>query len=257
MKPVLFELLGFEVHAYGLLLAISFAVSIIGTNIATKQHRAEFPVILDLGLWILLGSVLGARIVFVFTELAYFNKYPVEIIKLSSDGLSFHGGLLGGFFAGFWFCRFNQVNPWKLADIVSPFIAIGYSITRIGCFLEGCCYGKASSLPWALRCSVNDSLLRHPTQLYSLAGSLIIFLVLWLLRNHKQFPGFLFLLYIGLYSIVRFIVEIYRESPIVFPWLSFTQLICIISAFFAFGLIWLMQLKLRKGVDNAIPEVNR
>lgn len=257
MKPVLFEFLGFEVHSYGLLLAVSFAIGIIGTSIATKEHGIRFSTIIDLGLWILLGSVLGARIVFILTKWAHFIKYPDEIIKLSSDGLSFHGGLLSGFLAGFWFCCSHKINPWKLADRVSPFIAIGYSITRIGCFLDGCCYGKASALPWALRCSGNDSLLRHPTQIYSLTGSLIIFLIIWLLRNHKQFPGFLFLLYIGLYSIVRFIVEFYREGPIVLPCLNLAQLSCIVSAFLAFGLIRLRQLKLRKGVYDAVSEVNR
>ncbi|HBE79675.1 MAG TPA: prolipoprotein diacylglyceryl transferase [Firmicutes bacterium] len=238
MRPVLFSIFGWPIHSYGLMLAIAFVVAIFGVGRAAKKQDIKFEIIVDFATWVLIGAVVGARLAYVITEYRYFIQVPWwEVLKVNSGGLAFHGGLLGGFLAGYIFIRHKRIFPWKLADIVTPYIALGYSIVRIGCFLNGCCYGKVTTVPWALRCAANDISLRHPTQLYSMLGSLILFVILWRLRNHKRFAGFLFLLYIGLYSIMRFIVEIFRESPMVFPWLSLAQLVCIILGIVAFGLI--------------------
>ena len=192
-----------------------------------KKEGVTFDTIVDLATWVLIGAIFGARVAYVITEYQYFIHVSWwEVFKVTSGGLAFHGGLIGGFLAGFWFIKRKKLYPWKLVDLFTPFIALGYSIVRIGCLLNGCCYGKITTVPWALRCPANDLSLRHPTQLYSMIGSLILFGILWRGRHRHHFAGFLFLLYLGLYSIMRFIVEIYRESPMVFPWLSLAQLVC-------------------------------
>jgi phosphatidylglycerol:prolipoprotein diacylglycerol transferase len=248
----LFKIFGFSVHGYGLMLAIAFLVGIFGVAKMAKPHGVSFDDVVDLAIWIIIGAVIGSRAAYVITEYHYFLTVPWwHIFWVGSGGLAFHGGLIGGFLAGFWLIRSKKIYPWKLADIVAPFIALGYSIVRIGCFMNGCCYGKVSNVPWALHCAASDSALRHPTQLYSMIGSLILFLVLFRLRNHRQFSGFLFLLYIGLYSIMRFIVEIFRESPVFLPGLSLAQLVCIILATAAFGLIWFFKRRERKRSTNA------
>ena len=242
MKSELFNIFGLSVHAYGLMLSIAFLVGIIGISREARRYNLTTDNIVDLATWILIGAVVGARLVYVLTEIKFFLTRPWwETLMINSGGLAFHGGLLGGFLAGFLFTKLKKIHPWKLADIVAPFIALGYAIVRLGCFLNGCCYGKVSHLPWAVRCSAQDALLRHPTQLYSMLGSLIIFLILYRLRNHQQFAGFLFLLYIGLYGIMRFIVEIFRESPMVFPWLSIAQLVCIFMFLSSFTAIFFIK----------------
>lgn len=256
MRSVLFEVFGLQVHAYGFMLAIAFLVGIFGVSRAVKKEGIGTDTIIDLGTWILIGAVVGSRLAYVITEYRYFMTAPWwEVFMINSGGLAFHGGLIGGFLAGFGFIKIKKLHPWKLADVVAPYIALGYSLVRLGCFMNGCCYGKiAPSLPWAVRCSANDLMLRHPTQLYSALGSFILFLILIKLNNHRQFHGFLFLLYIGLYSILRFIVEIFRESPMVFPWLSLAQLVCIMMGTFAFGMIAFLewrQHKTRTDVDGA------
>ncbi|HEX7714596.1 MAG TPA: prolipoprotein diacylglyceryl transferase [Bacillota bacterium] len=245
----LFRIFGLSIHAYGLMLAIAFLVAIFAIAKVGKPLGIEFDTIIDLATWVIIGAVIGARIAYVLTNLPYFLSSPWwEVFMVSSGGLAFHGGLIGGFGAGFWFVKRRGIYPWRLADLVAPFIALGYSIVRIGCFLNHCCYGKVSNLPWALPCGP-DLAARHPTQLYSFLGSLILFGILWRFRNHKQFPGFLFLLYLGLYSIMRFIVEIFREGPMIFPWLTEAQLVCIILGGAAFGLIgWF-----RRGAQNGRP----
>ncbi|HYH03689.1 MAG TPA: prolipoprotein diacylglyceryl transferase [Bacillota bacterium] len=230
MKPVLFEIYGFAIHSYGLMLAIAFIIGIIGVRKTSRDQSVNPDHIVDLGIWILIGAVVGARIAYVATEYRYFSHFPIEIFKINSGGLAFHGGLIGGFLAGFWYTKKQQLDTWKIADLVTPFIALGYAIVRVGCLLNGCCYGIQTTLPWALRCAAEDSMLRHPTQVYSMLGSLILFGLLWALRGHRQFSGFLFFAYVVFYSVMRFIVEYFREGPKLFPWLSLAQGVCLALA---------------------------
>jgi phosphatidylglycerol:prolipoprotein diacylglycerol transferase len=252
----LFKIFGLAVHGYGLMLAIAFLVAIFGVGRIAKREGISFDNIIDLAIWVIIGAVVGARIVYVFSEYRYFLSSPwYTVFLVNWGGLVFYGGLIGGFLAGFWYVLRKKLHPWKLADMVAPFIALGYSIVRIGCLMNGCCYGTLTNVPWALRCAAGDTALRHPTQIYSMLGSLIIFFILLRFRRHKQFAGFLFLLYVGLYSIMRFIVEIFREAPRIFPWLSIMQLVCIISAIVAFGLIWLVKHLERRTKLDATSEV--
>jgi len=238
VKSELFNFFGLSVHAYGLMLAIAFLVAIFGISRNARRCDLTTDTIIDLATWILIGAVLGARMIYVLTEIRFFMTRPWwEVLMINSGGLAFHGGLLGGFISGLWFAKLKKIHPWELADLVAPFIALGYSIVRLGCFLNGCCYGKVSTLPWATVCSSHDTLLRHPTQIYSMLGSLLIFFVLYQLRNHRQFAGFLFALYIGLYGMMRFVVEIFRESPMVFPWLSIAQSACLGMVVVSFSII--------------------
>lgn len=257
MRPVLFSIFGLPIYSYGFLLAVAFLVAIIGLGKSGKRYAITYENIIDFATWILIGAIIGARLAYVITEYRYFLNSPLwEVLKVSSGGLAFHGGLIGGFLAGYGYTRYKKISTWKLADLAAPYIALGYSIVRIGCFLNGCCYGKVTNVAWALRCEANDTALRHPTQLYSVLGSFILFLILRRLRNHKQFDGFLFLLYVGLYSVMRFIVEIFRESPMVEPWLSLAQLVCIILGVLAFGLMgfleWRVNVKMRSKSANSI-----
>lgn len=259
MRPVLFYIFQWPIHSYGFMLAIAFLVAIIGVGKAAKKLEIRFDTIIDLATWVLIGAIVGARLAYVITEYHYFITAPwYAVFKVNSGGLAFHGGLIGGFLMGYGFVKKQKIYPWKLADLVAPYIALGYSMVRIGCFLNGCCYGKISSLPWSLHCASNDLALRHPTQLYSMIGSFILFIILLLFRNHRQFSGFLFLLYVGLYSMMRFVVEIFRESPMVFPWLSLAQLVCVILAALAFGLIAVFKWRyLKKGTDrDAASEIH-
>lgn len=241
MRPVLFEIFGWPIHSYGIMLALAFLIGVIGVGRAARKLGIKFDSIIDLGIWVLVGAVLGARLAYVITEYQYYLNAPLEMIKLNSGGLAFHGGLIGGFLAGYWFVTRQRLHPWKLADLAAPYIALGYAIVRIGCLLNGCCYGKLAAAPWGFACSALDSQLRYPTQIYAMLGSLILFAVLWRLRQHRHFAGWLFLLYIGLYSVLRFIIEFFREGPQVFPWLSLAQLVCVLLGAGAFSLIWWLE----------------
>jgi phosphatidylglycerol:prolipoprotein diacylglycerol transferase len=259
MKPILLQIHGFAIHSYGLMLAIAFMIGISGARKALRDQGGNPDSIVDLGIWILIGAIVGARLAYVATEYRYFMTNPLEILKINSGGLAFHGGLLGGFLAGIWYAKSHRLETWKIADIVTPFVALGYAIVRIGCLLNGCCYGLPTSVPWALRCAANDTVLRHPTQIYSMLGSLILFFILRSLRHHRQFPGFLFFLYLVLYSVLRFGVEYFREGAKIYPWLSLAQVVCAVMAVIGLLVIGRQRhlYRRRKVKADAAAEINR
>jgi phosphatidylglycerol:prolipoprotein diacylglycerol transferase len=259
MKPILLQIHGFAIHSYGLMLAIAFIIGIGGARKALRDAGGNPDHIVDLGVWILIGAIVGARVAYVLTEYRYFSANPWEIWKINSGGLAFHGGLIGGFLAGIWYTRSRRLETWKIADIVTPYIALGYAIVRIGCLLNGCCYGLPTTVPWALRCAAHDATLRHPTQIYSMVGSFILFLILRSLRKHRQFPGFLFMLYLVLYSVLRFGVEYFRAGGKIYPWLSLAQVVCAVLAVISLlVIIWQRRIYRRRKVEaDAVCEINR
>ena len=240
MRPVLFHLGPIPIYSYGTMVALAFLVSLwaVGRR-AQKAGLATFDQIIDLSLWVLIGGVVGARLLFVLLELPTYLKNPVSIVLINQGGLSFYGAVLAAFICGAVYVRRKKLPLWPLADVVAPWVALGYSIARVGCLLNGCCYGVPTNVPWALRCAAGDNLLRHPTQIYSMIASLGLFVLLLSVEKKKPFDGFVFWLYIGLYAITRFIIEIFRDSQILaFGWLRTTQAACFLIVLLAAWMIY-------------------
>jgi phosphatidylglycerol:prolipoprotein diacylglycerol transferase len=162
----------------------------------------------------------------------------------SRRGFVFHGGFLSAAIAGFIFLRKRGISFWKIGDLVSPGLSLGYAIARIGCFLNGCCYGKCTNSPLGIKfpddalCYITSSMAPvpiHPTQLYSFFSSIVIFVILLMLRKRARFQGEVFVNYILLYSTYRFTIEFLRaDYPDLFLSLTLPQLISI--AFFGLSL---------------------
>jgi phosphatidylglycerol:prolipoprotein diacylglycerol transferase len=150
--------------------------------------------------------------------------------------------------------RWHRLPVWKLADLISPLIALGLFFGRIGCFLAGCCYGRETSLPWGVTFTDPNSLARlnvplHPTQLYDAVNGLAIFFVLTWMEKRKAFEGHIFWLFLLLYSITRFFIEILRDDPRGFLFgdlLSTSQGIGILLAIFSLFMLFYMKEKYRK-----------
>jgi phosphatidylglycerol:prolipoprotein diacylglycerol transferase len=162
--------------------------------------------------------------------------------------LVFYGGLIAAAVVAFWYMKGHRLPVWKLTDLISPLIALGLSCGRIGCFLAGCCYGKETSLPWAVVFRNPDSLARlnvplHPTQLYDAANGFVLFFFLTWMEKRKTFEGQIFWLFLFLYSITRFFIEIFRGDPRGFLFtdvLSTSQAIGILLAIFSFFMLFYM-----------------
>jgi phosphatidylglycerol---prolipoprotein diacylglyceryl transferase len=207
-----------RVNAYGFMLMCGF---VAGTLTALRLAiRRAIPAdrIIDLGLIILVGAIVGARVLYVLITKEPNGAHPPLIdpsmLTHGLDGLSFHGGLIGGFLTGGMYLYLTKSNFLRVIDAMAPAIAIGYAITRIGCFLNGCCYGAGCNLPWGIPVTnLHDHLTRHPVQLYASLMGLAMFGILLLLARGKSMgrAGRLFMVFLVLEGIERFVMEIYRQ----------------------------------------------
>lgn len=233
MHPVLLKLGKLSIHTYGFFIATGFIVGILLAKFEAKRLGEDQEKIMDLCFYILIASIVGARLFYVFTNHGMFLSDPLEILRVWNGGLVFYGGFIGALVTVVVYIKKKKISPWKTVDILTPSLALGYCIARLGCFSAGCCYGKASDLPWAVTFTNPGSLAPlgiplHPTQLYSSLINLLIFSFLWFFRSRKKFDGQLFWIYVLLYGITRSFIEILRgdfRGPPVFGMLSISQTI--------------------------------
>jgi phosphatidylglycerol:prolipoprotein diacylglycerol transferase len=204
-----------HINAYGAMLMLGFvAGTLIGIALGRRRGITADRV-LDLGLVILLGAIVGARVVYVILTPGTPLLPPLgDLLNQGLGGLSFHGGVLGALLTGGIYIVRNKLSFWRVADAFAPAVALGYAITRIGYFLNGCCYGmEAHALPWAVVFpNLHDSVHRHPTQLYAVLMGLIMFgILLWLSRgNGLRRAGRLFMAFLMLEGVERYVMEIFR-----------------------------------------------
>ena len=220
MLPVLFSVGPFEVYSYGLMLAIAFiACIILVTREASKQGLDE-DAIFTLSILVIIAGLVGARLGFVLQNLPHFVKHPTEIWLVDEGGLSLHGGLILAILVGWWYTRRKEFNFGKVANLVAPAVALGTAIGRIGCFFNGCCYGKEAIPPWGV--SFAGELPVYPIQLWESGLCFLLFWGLWKYRRGRQ-PGELFLFYLIGYSTIRFLIEFWRWGNPIFLGLTLAQ----------------------------------
>ena len=217
MFPVLFHLGSFTLHTYGVVLMLAFLVALgRAYQVAKRQDdpRLSPDGILDVGIWMIVIGTVGARLMFVALDWDQYRHAPLGIFKVWEGGLSFHGGLFGGIGALIGYCLVKRLSILKVADLFAPSVMIAYVIGRLGCLLNGCCYGAPTTMPWGIRFH-DDGIVTppsHPTQLYASLLSLIFFAVLVRMERHRAYFGQLSCWYILLAATERFLMEIWRAG---------------------------------------------
>ncbi len=260
MYPVLLRLGDVSLYTYGLFVAMGF---LAGIWVAKQEARrlGENPErITDLCFFLLIFSILGARLFYVLTAPKTFLGNPLEIFRIWNGGLVFYGGFLGALATIAVYFRRHRMPLWRTLDILAPGVAVGHALGRVGCFFAGCCYGLACELPWAVTFTHPESLAPthmplHPTQLYSAGANLLIFLFLWSIRRKKRFHGQIFWLYVGIYGIARFIIEFFRgdfRGDPLFGVLSISQAIGVVFVLLAAGMLAYFR---NRGPDQGPPGV--
>lgn len=191
------------------MIALAVIICAWGLSRDAKVYQIPAEAIYDLIFWTVAWGIIGARIFYILLTWEYFSQHPLEMVMLQQGGLSWQGGFLGGTAAGLWFVKQRKMPIRVFLDLVAPYIALGQSIGRIGCFLNGCCYGKPAA--WGIYFPVHADRL-HPTQLYEAAGLFIIFLLLKYASGKPHRTGMIFVLYLWLAAIERFTVEFFRAD---------------------------------------------
>ncbi len=204
-----------KVRSWGTMLMVGFGAALAWVaHDSRNEDGISLDNLIDMTIAILIGAIVGARVVSAILNWSDFAGHPEQLLRVWEGGLSFHGGLIGGWIAGSIVIVRRKMGYGRMIYLLMPSVALGYAITRIGCFLNGCCYGVATDLPWGV-CfhelpGVEGTVTRHPTQLYAVAANIgIFFLLLWI-RPHLRRPGHLAPVYLGLYSVYRFLNEFPR-----------------------------------------------
>ena len=199
------------------MIALAFVFGLWTATRRARREKISGETVGDVALWVMIGTILGARTVYVVT---YWNDefagQPFsEIFMIQHGGLVFYGGLIGATVAGIIYLRWKKLPLWKIADVLAPSIALGSVFGRIGCLLNGCCYGRACNLPWAITFPANNPLNPptypvHPTEIYDALLNLVLYFFLAWLYRRKKFDGQVFVTYLIGYAIFRSIVEYFR-----------------------------------------------
>jgi phosphatidylglycerol---prolipoprotein diacylglyceryl transferase len=223
MHPILFEIAGFPVYTYGVLLAAAY---LLGLQFALGRARArglDANRVMDLGIWIIISALVGAKLLLLIVDFDTFRQQPRELLTLLRSGGVFYGGLIAAVTVAMWYMRTHALPLWSVSDAFAPGIALGHVIGRLGCFFAGCCFGKATDVPWAVTFTSTYAAQNvgtplgvplHPTQLYEAGAELIILGVLLVLeRRGRPFAGRTFWSYMLLYGVTRFVIEFYRGDP--------------------------------------------
>lgn len=225
MHPIIFQFGPLTIYSYGVMLAI--AVVVCTFLVSTEARRLGFnpDVIFDIVFWIVLFGILGARIFYILLNLEFFLENPLETIMIQKGGLAWQGSLIAGGLVGVWLIQKRRLPLFQMLDLFAPYIALGQAIGRIGCFLNGCCFGR--EVPWGIYFPVHDAHL-HPTQIYESLGLLIVFAAVRLYQGISKIEGSVFVFYLILASLLRFIVEFFRgDHELVWGNLSLFQFICL------------------------------
>lgn len=171
--------------------------------------------VIDLGPWLIVGALVGARTLYVssYWREQFAGKPFWEIFMIQHGGLVYYGGLIGASLACIIFVRLKKLPLWKVADLLAPSIALGHAFGRIGCLLNGCCYGRACSLPWAIHFPPGHETYPkavHPTEIYESLLNFVLYAALAWLYRRKKFDGQVFGCYLVSYAVIRSFVEMFR-----------------------------------------------
>ncbi len=234
MHPIIFKLGPITIYSYGLMLfiAVFVAINLLVKEAKRKGYNEDF--IFNLGAIILISGIIGSRLLYLLLNLEFYIKNPKEIVMLHHGGLAIFGGIVVAIIITFMFANSKKYSFLDIADLVIPYVVLGESIGRIGCLLNGCCYGAPCK--FGLYFPVHSAIL-IPTQLISSLILLILYVILRLKQEKPHFNGAVFVNYLLCYSVYRFLIEFFRaDSQRLFLNLTIFQYFCIGLFIFGFAL---------------------
>ncbi|MGH7441558.1 MAG: prolipoprotein diacylglyceryl transferase, partial [bacterium] len=262
MHPILFQYGPFTLRTYGLMMAISFLLGLFLARVFNRREGRSDDELMDLTVWIMIGAIVGARILYIVVEWPEFwgSEAPLGLaarlwnfLAVWRGGLVYYGGFAGAFASAWIFLKRRKLPVWSYADVLAPALALGQVTGRLGCWFNGCCYGIPNTRFGVIFPALGDGIPRLPTQLYEAGFCLCLSAFLCWFWRRKSFAGQVFWLYVLLYSVWRFGIEFLRgdsERGILFSAaLSPSQWISLVTA--ALALILLLALRPKTSLGRA------
>jgi phosphatidylglycerol:prolipoprotein diacylglycerol transferase len=210
----------FKVYSFGAMLALSFLAGIYVSSWRARRYGLNPQLILDLSVYLIIAGVVGSRLLYVVFHLEEYNNL-LDVFALWQGGATLYGGLILAIFAAILFAKKKETDFMLIADIMSPALALGIMLTRVGCFLSGCCFGSATTAAWGIEFpahspagayarSLGEAVHLHPAQLYASAYGFIIFLFLLLSEKRLLKRGATFGAFMAFYGLIRFTLDFFR-----------------------------------------------
>ncbi len=250
MHPILLEAGPVTIYSYGVLLAAAYLLGLwLGVRRAS-QAGLDGNKVMDLGIWVIIAALVGAKGLLFVVDFNHFTSSREEFFSLLRSGGVFYGGLIAASLTCIYQLRKHKLPLWQSGDLFAPGIALGYMVGRLGCLAAGCCYGKAApGLAWAITFTDPAAALNvgtplgvplHPTQLYeSLAGFLILVILLVIERRGTPYAGRTFWQFVLMYAVSRFIIEFFRgDDRGMVALFSTSQMISLVLAPLSLVMLW-------------------
>jgi phosphatidylglycerol---prolipoprotein diacylglyceryl transferase len=258
--PQLFHFGNFALPTYGFLVSLGVIIAILLIQKLAKEQGMDPDKVWNLAIIFVFAGIVGAKLLMFITEWDRFIADPREIFSFSTlqAGGVFSGGVVLAVIAGAWYMRRNHMPGLRTADVFAPGLALGHAFGRLGCFSAGCCFGKATTLPWGV--SFHNPLAHeiggvplgvhvHPTQLYEMIVELLNFAILYWMLKHKKFEGQVVGAYMFIYGVARFCLEFVRgdegRGQLFGTWMTQTQGIAL-AMIIAGTILWLRRVPLRQ-----------
>jgi phosphatidylglycerol---prolipoprotein diacylglyceryl transferase len=215
IDPVIFKIGPLSMRWYGLMYILGFVSSylLVSYQLKKKNLKIDRAIIDDLFFYLILGLVVGARLGYViFYNPGFYVQNPLDIFVIWRGGMSFHGGLMGTFIAGYFVIKRKRLNFFATADLIIPTCPVGIGFGRLGNFINGELFGKPATVPWAMVFPEGGALPRHPSQLYEMFfEGILLFLILWIYKDRKKRDGNVFAAFLVLYGLFRIFCELFRQ----------------------------------------------
>ncbi len=269
MHPELFQFGPIHLRSYGVFMALAF---VVGTFLGLRESRRlglDEDKVVNVILVTLIASVFGARLLYVLEHLPEFRREWTSALALWQGGLTLYGGVVAGTFAGLVAARQMGLPVWILADALTPSVALGTMFGRIGCYLNGCCYGQPTAQPWGV-VFPRDSFAFlefgdqpvHPSQLYNALAGLGLFLLFYLTRNRFRVPGVMFWSFVALFALVRIPLDLtraYEVNAVILRvgTLDITESQVMSGGMALFALLMILRLRRRAQFDEPAPDAGR
>ncbi len=227
MHRILFQIGPLTFYSYGLLIALGFLLAAFLMTREASKYGASKDDVFDCLIAVLISGLIGGRFLFVAINWQLYSREPLRIFMLQEGGMAIQGSLVTAFITGIVVCRAKKLRFWKMCDLIAPYIALGQAVGRVGCFLNGCCYGKVIVSGLGVTFP-GETVLRIPTQVYSSLFLLGIFAALLMFRKKRPFDGSVFVLYMILYALFRFGMDFMRsDNPKIFLGITLAQAISV------------------------------
>ena len=235
LHPDLFSIGPLTIHSYGAMMALGMLAGVWLVRRLAARSGQDAQALVDLAVFAFVAGLVGARIVHVLLDLPYFLDDPARLLKFWEGGLAFYGGPALAVPVAFIYMKRKRLSPWRSVDTIVPALALGQAFGRVGCLLNGCCYGKPCELPWAITFHnpLSPAYIEagpvplQPTQVYSAVGLLCLTGLLLVAYRKKRWHGEVFCLYLVGYGALRFGLEFFRANTSGFSVAGFTAGQCV------------------------------